>query len=305
MTKRRTSYNDDAYEWDYFPTSKRIKPADGIQSKTKKGAFGSSWWAQRWIQVLEGLGMGARLQRGRSYARGGQVLDIKIEPGSVQARVQGSRPTPYKISIRLPTLTDNEWDSAIEAMSQQAIFAAKLLSGEMPNEIEQAFQSAKVALFPANIAQLKTECSCPDYANPCKHIAAVYYLIGEQFDADPFLIFTLRGRTKDQIIDTLRALRTADANIADSQAESLPAEILKIPRLEEQLDSFWHAGDLNALAVHVAAPEIPLATLRRLGNSPAATNESLSQIYTAMTDFTLHKVFDEYEDETAVGDFQE
>ncbi len=173
MAKRRSDDDDDYYGWGYFPKSKPIKPADGIKSRNQRGAFGESWWAKRWIQVLESYGIGTRLQRGRSYARGGQVLDISIGAGSVTAQVQGSRPTPYRITIDLPVLSDAEWEKAIDAMSAQAIFAAKLLAGEMPQEIEEAFNAARVPLFPAKANQLKTACSCPDFANPCKHIAAV------------------------------------------------------------------------------------------------------------------------------------
>src|SRR5258708_37285182 len=127
MTKRRVSRDDDYYG--YFPSSKPIKPANGIQSKSKRGTFGESWWAKRWIQVLESFDIGARLQRGRSYARGGQVLNITIASGIVTAQVQGSRPKPYQVTIKLSTLTHDEWSAAIDVMSQQAIFAAKLLAG--------------------------------------------------------------------------------------------------------------------------------------------------------------------------------
>jgi uncharacterized Zn finger protein len=290
MTKRRSDYDDD-YGWGFFPKSKPIKPADGIKSKSQRGAFGESWWAKRWIQVLESYGIGTRLQRGRSYARGGQVLDITIGAGSVTARVQGSRPSPYRITIALPVLSDAEWEKAIDAMSAQAIFAAKLLAGEMPQEIEEAFNTAKVPLFPAKANQLKTACSCPDFANPCKHIAAVYYLLGEQFDADPFLIFTLRGRTRDQIMEALRARRAASVGEADSETQAMPVE--KVPPLDGSLETFWGAGDLNAPAGHVAAPDIPLSLLRRLGKSPAGTQETLTAVYQAMTDFALKKVLGE------------
>ncbi len=301
MTKRRSSYDDYddyddySYGWGYFPPSKPIKPKDGIQSKTKRGAFGESWWAKRWIQVLESYNIGARLQRGRSYARGGQVLEINISPGRVTARVQGSQRTPYRISITLPLLSDKEWNKVIDAMSQQAIFAAQLLAGEMPQDIEEAFKTAKVPLFPVKGNQLETACSCPDYSNPCKHIAAVYYLLGEQFDADPFLIFTLRGRTKEQILDALRARRAAAARGLAAKAEESPEAAVKIPILEEQLDKFWQAADVNKLSVHVAEPEIALAVLRRLGPSPADTQSSLSSIYRAMTAFVLERVFEEKE----------
>ncbi len=127
----------------------------------------------------------------------------------VKAKVQGSMPKPYNVKIKLMPLSDAEWDKVTDAMASQAIFAAKLLAGEMPTNIEEAFSAAQLSLFPTKLDDLQTDCSCPDWANPCKHIAAVYYLLAERFDEDPFLIFKLRGRTKEQIIETLRARRVA------------------------------------------------------------------------------------------------
>src|SRR5437588_12759165 len=102
-------------------------------------------------------------------------------------------------------------------MASQAIFAAKLLAGEMPQDIEEAFSAVQISLFPLATTDLDTDCSCPDWANPCKHIAAVYYLLAERFDEDPFLIFKLRGRTKEQIIQVLREKR------AQTQPEEGPS----------------------------------------------------------------------------------
>ena len=196
--------------WDDFKPS-HPRPADGIKAKSQRGSFGSTWWATRWIQALERLMDAGRLSRGRSYARGGQVLNLDIGAGRVAARVQGSRATPYKIAVELAPLTDDQWARAIDAMAEQAIFAAKLLNGEMPPDIEEAFKQANVALFPVSGSDLRTSCSCPDYANPCKHSAAVYLLLGERFDADPFLLFHLRGRSKEQIMAAMRARRAANA----------------------------------------------------------------------------------------------
>jgi uncharacterized Zn finger protein len=299
MTKRRKhddDYDDDfeyGYGWGYFPRSKPRKAADGIKSKNVRGAFGETWWARRWITVLESYSIGSRLQRGRTYARAGQVLDMAIQPGTVTARVQGSRATPYKIRIDVPVLPDSEWERAIDAMSAQAIFAAKLLSGEMPNDIEDAFNAAKVPLFPARGSDLATDCSCPDFANPCKHIAAVYYLIGEQFDADPFLIFTLRGRTRDQIIEALRKRRAAATRAsADSAGEGLPPVEPELG-LSDQLGTFWDTGDLSSLTVHIAPPEIEAALLRRLGASPAGTQVALKALYAVMTRYAQQKALGE------------
>ncbi len=236
MPKRRAVYD---YWEHYEPT--RPRPADGIRAKSQRGTFGSNWWAKRWIAALERLMDAGRLSRGRSYARNGQVLNLDVGPGHVSARVQGSRPTPYKVSVILAPLSDADWEHAIAAMAEQALFAAKLLNGEMPEDIEEAFAHAGVHLFPTSGSDLVTSCSCPDWANPCKHVAAVYFLLGERFDEDPFLLFYLRGRSKTQVIAALRALRTA-AVVAETPApyEAEPAPD-GVP-LSEQLACFWAAG---------------------------------------------------------------
>lgn len=184
-----------SWDYDYY----RYTPAPprevkgGIKAHSRRGDFGSQWWAKRWIGVLESFNIGARLSRGRRYARDGQVVSIDIKEGSIEAKVQGTRKTPYKISISVKTLKRNEWQKIAHILSGQVLFAAKLMNGVMPEEIEEVFTHAGLSLFPSKQRDLTTNCSCPDWSNPCKHIAAVYYIIGEEFDRDPFLIFKLRG----------------------------------------------------------------------------------------------------------------
>jgi uncharacterized Zn finger protein len=175
-------------------------------------------------------------------------------------------------------------------MSEQAIFAAKLLAGEMPQEIEQAFAAADVDLFPAHSGDLVTTCSCPDFANPCKHIAAVYFLLGERFDEDPFLIFELRGRTKDQIIAALRARRaeaTAPVSVSVAPVEPVPA-------LADLIGSFDEPGaELADLTPHIAAPEVETALLRRYGPPPGESELALRNIYRALSRAAIERIFRE------------
>jgi uncharacterized Zn finger protein len=262
----RDDYWDD---YGYERTSPRpVK--DGIKAKSERGAIGTTWWSKRWVSVLESFNMGTRLTRGRSYARKGQVVSIDVEPGLVKAKVQGSMPKPYNVKIRLEPLSDAAWDKVADAMAAQAIFAAKLLAGEMPTNIEEAFSAANLSLFPTRLEDLHTDCSCPDWANPCKHIAAVYYLLAERFDEDPFLIFKLRGRAKEQIIEMLRARRSATLpheSGADAQDES--ADSGDSALLEEDLAAFWQAGEgLDTFVVRPGKPEIEKAVLKRLGDAP-------------------------------------
>src|SRR6184192_851054 len=257
--------------WDYYEPSIPKRVEGGIKTRSERGEIGETWWSKRWIKVLEAFSMGTRLTRGRSYARQGQVVSIDVEPGIVKAKVKGSQPRPYNVKIRLEPLTDEDWDKVTEAMASQAIFAAKLLAGEMPQNIEEAFASVDISLFPTALSELHTDCSCPDWANPCKHIAAVYYLLAERFDGDPFLIFKLRGRTKEQIIEVLREKRAgtspdeSSAFVAGAEDSTDAAG----PLLEENLDTFWKAAEaLNTFAVHLEAPQVDKAILKRLGDAP-------------------------------------
>jgi uncharacterized Zn finger protein len=272
----------DDYGWDYYSESRPRRVAGGIKAKSERGAIGETWWSKRWVSVLESLGMGARLTRGRSYARQGQVLSIDIESGHVKAQVQGSLYVPYKIDIRLQPLTKREWDMVAEAMAAQAIFAAKLLAGEMPGNIEEAFRTVHLSLFPTVEQDLKTRCSCPDWANPCKHIAAVYYILAEHFDEDPFLIFKLRGCTKEELIAMLREKR-AVAVESGAESENMRAESdaeTETLRLEDHLATFWQAGaDLETFTLHPDKPDVDQALLKRLGNAPFAIgSQSLSTL---------------------------
>src|SRR5579875_2035724 len=266
---RRTAH----YGWNFYAENRPRRVENGIKVKNTRGAIGETWWSKRWIKVLESFGMGARLTRGRTYARQGQVVSLSIEPGMVNAKVQGSMPRPYTIKIQLKPLSDQEWDRVTEAMAAQAIFAAKLLAGEMPNNIEEAFSAAHLSLFPTRTQDLQTSCTCPDWANPCKHIAAVYYVLADQFDADPFLIFQLRGRNKETLITELRAKRTSIMPATDIPASATPAHEPERPveplHLEEQLTTFWQAGDgLNQFAVYPYKPDVEKALLKRLGKAP-------------------------------------
>lgn len=266
-------YEDD---WIYYRPAQPIRVEGGLKARSKQGAIGSTWWSRRWIGVLESFSMGNRLTRGRTYARQGQVVSIDIEPGVVKAKVQGSQPRPYVVKIQLKPLTDQQWEQVADAMAAQAVFAAKLLAGEMPANIEEAFSAVHLALFPTAVKDLVTTCSCPDWANPCKHVAAVYYLLAERFDEDPFLIFKLRGRGKDEIIQTLRARRSAalPSAIVPTSSSVEVAQSTVQNTLSESLETFWQAGEgLNSFAIHPDAPGVERAVLKRLGEAPFAIQQ--------------------------------
>lgn len=259
MHRRRTQFRS----LSDFKPPRPIATRDGIKANSRQGAFGKNWWATRWISAMERLVDFGRLGRGRSYARRGQVLSIEETREGITAKVQGSRPKPYRVAIRVTHLTGEQWDKVIAALAEQALFTAQLLAGEMPRDIEEAFKVAGVSLFPDKRGDLFTECSCPDYANPCKHVAATHYILGERFDEDPFLIFRLRGRDQDQIMQALRQLR-AGQETPDEPFEETPEEVLT--PLEESIDHFWSYGESpERFTAAIRKPAFELPLLKRLG----------------------------------------
>lgn len=288
----------------YYKPAQPVETDKGIRARSKRGDFVENWWAARWIEALEQLTDAGRLRRGRAYARKGQVLSIEEKKGKIHARVQGSRATPYRISIQMAALTDEQWEAVVDALAERAIFTAQLLAGEMPQAIEEAFQAAGVSLFPGKSSELATDCSCPDWANPCKHVAATHYILGEQFDEDPFLIFRLRGRDQEQIMAALRARRQADAALAE-EPEAYVVEEAATP-LAETLDHFWQMGrPLDHFPTSIREPVTPLPILRRLG--PAAfvdgdLEERLGPAYEAMMRQALAVAFSSGESSSSDGE---
>lgn len=244
-------------------------PGQSAQSLAAPDDIGATWWSRRFIELLESFGLGSRLERGREYARSGQVLELDVEPGIVLAKVRGSRFTPYRVRIRPQAFSVHQWRRAEKAIGARALTLARLLAGEMPDDIEDVLSGAKLSLLPSSYDELRVSCTCPDEANPCKHAAAVYYVLAERLDAEPFALFAMRGRTEEELLERLRARRAKAAGssgvaAAASSAQAVSPEVP--PPLHEVLESFWHAGaELAELDVSPLAGEAPDALLRRLG----------------------------------------
>lgn len=268
------------YEW-YPKPSQPITTDQGLKARSKRGDFVKNWWATRWIEALERLMDAGRLRRGRRYARQGQVLSIEERTGGVTAKVQGSRSRAYRVYIELTPFDDAQWEQVIDVLAERALFAAQLLAGEMPENIEEAFNAANVSLFPTQRGELQTSCSCPDWAEVCKHTAAVHYILGERFDEDPFLLFRLRGRTAEQVTSALRERRGA---VSEEDVEPEP----DAPPLEEQLDHFWEASPvLDAVNIAIKPPTVPLSVLRRLGQ-PSFVDEDLERLLSPSYEAVSH-----------------
>lgn len=253
--------------WEYYKYYERKSPKvvkDGLKTRKKTGQIGETWWAKRFLEVLDSFGWSNRLARGRNYARAGQVIDYKIEPGLITSKVQGTASKPYTIKIKVKTLSDIQWAKVIKVMSSQARFLARLLAGEMPHDIEEVFEEAKIPLFPVSGKDFDADCSCPDWANPCKHIAAVYYIVAESFDRDPFLIFHLRGLKKDELLKALQkegGIIQKDIRVEEITEEKEEA----VEPLANDPVVFWKIERKVDYHFSLKPPPLNAAILRRLG----------------------------------------
>ena len=257
-----------------------LATGDGLALRAPEAEVARTWWSRRFLDLLESFGIGSRLERGREYARTGQVVELDVEPGIALAKVQGSRFTPYRVRIRPLVFSEHQWRRAEKAIAARALTLARLLAGEMPSDIEEVLAGAKLGLLPSSYEELRASCTCPDEANPCKHTAAAYYVLAESFDDDPFALFTLRGRTKEELLHHLRARRAKAAGKLPSAAVASVVETrgpdAPLP-LAEVLDRFWCVGtELEQLQVSPLASEVPDALLRQLG--PLAPQEGASDL---------------------------
>lgn len=264
----------------YTSAPKKPPPERGIRVKKA----GSTWWGKLWIEALTNVlrGDSGRLARGRTYARAGRTHDLVVKGGTVTAKVTGSRATPYKITITLTQLGEPAWKKAIATMASTAQFSAELLAGQMPQAIDEAFVEAGVSLFPKQRGDLETSCSCPDWGDPCKHVAATHYVLGEALDRDPFLLFELRGKTKHQVLEALRVARggaTDEAPQIGGMAEALELAAPEVPTVKfgklEAADYDRPREALPALHFTFDEPVSNGAVLRQLG-APAAWERDAS-----------------------------
>jgi uncharacterized Zn finger protein len=286
-----------------FDPNRLVKPSEpreargGIKARSEEGEFGMNWWAKRWIRAMERLVPAARLQRGQSYARSGQVLSLDEITGGVSAKVQGSRARPYKVTITVTPLNDETWEKVLDVLSDQAIFAAQLLAGQMPANIEEAFSNAGASLFPIQRGDLTSECSCPDWANPCKHIAATHYILGDRFDEDPFLLFRMRGRSQQEILDGLDKRRGTPIAVEE---ETIEAEEGLEEALDARISDFWEAGvSLKDFNVNIVPPKLEFPLLKRLGQpdftSRYPLEEMLGPAYSMITSAACFLAFADFD----------
>jgi uncharacterized Zn finger protein len=254
------------------PPAKPLAVEGGIVARSARGAIGEHWWSRRFLEVLESFALGSRLTRGKNYARRGQVISLEVAPGVVTARVQGSRRTPYKVSISLPAFSELVWAKVEVTLAEQAIHSARLLAGEMPHDLEEVFLAAGAPLFPQRAQDLSLSCSCPDWEVPCKHLAATFYLLAERFDDDPFTILLWRGRRRETLLNRLRELRggdTADLAVKAAVTAEGPrvGAMMALADLTLADGDFWTGAPVPALPVQA---ELPVDLLLRQLPVPGA-----------------------------------
>jgi uncharacterized Zn finger protein len=245
-----------------------MSDGSGNMAETEPGSpeFGRTWWGRAWLEALEQRARldPDRLPRGRDYARSGTVGELTLAPGEARARVQGRKTEPYEVRIRVRRFTDEEWDRVLAAISARLGHAAALLDGELPPEIANDAAAAGLDLLPGG-GELGPRCSCPDDADPCKHSAAACYLLSDVLDADPFALFLLRGRTRDQVLAGVRSRRRSGppGQAATDTARTPPTA--SQPTADEGVDARAAFGAPESAA---PIPAVPLPP-RRPG-APAA-----------------------------------
>ena len=248
--------------------------------------FSRTWWGKNFIDAIERLTDSGRLQRGRSYASGGKVKSFEIDGGLVTAKVRGSV-NPYFGVIKEPLYTTiidftpiskAKWAAAIALVASKASLISRLLLNEIPDNIEDSFKTLGLNLLPASAKDFKTQCSCPDYSNPCKHIAGVYYLIAAELDRDPFLLFELRGLPREALKAELAKSPLGQALSAELSAQQRPPDSVDhyytqpqtVEAAPPSLKEFWQGEKRLPQTIEVATPSaVPAILVKKQGDFPA------------------------------------
>lgn len=265
------------------------------------------WWTQQWIDLLNSYRFKKRLERARNYARQGNVLSLEFKDKKIISTVQGTASEPYKLSLWLDTFTDEDWNYIIQTMSERAIFTAKLLAGEMPKNIEEVFAANGLRLFPFTLDEIHSQCDCPDKARVCKHIGAVYYLLGDRFSDDPFLLFQLRGRTQEKILEALRQKRgTSEAEKVrkTDKKQSQKTQVTDLESKEQLVTSatqkninitqFWeYDKQLDSTLVVITPPPSSETVLDVLGQIPLGSSSDIIMDY-------FHKIYQQISQQAVI-----
>ena len=245
---------------------------------------GNTWWSGKFLRSLERLGLSSRLQRGKEYLQRGRVVSLAINAGYVESRVQGDQ--EYICRLEFAPFTDLEWQESFERLAFSDLSAAALLTtGRMPPQIEDFFAPSGRRLLPQQADDLEFSCSCPDRVNLCKHLAATAYLFAERLDRDPWLLFLLRGRSADEVMEGLAQRWNRGTEPSASKPEVHQQIAVETP-IPTDIDRFWSSPSPVEFDL-TAVPSRPFPTARRLGTPEPKVeektwNELLTEIYTGV-----------------------
>lgn len=253
-------------------------------------------WARRWRTWQRTLGLTG------SERTTSRVKRLEVQHGRVIAQVQERNGQPCDVEIRFAPWSDEEWQRVVDVLGSQALFAAQLLAGDLPPDLERTVASAGVQLLPARLDEIEHDCACSiDPRKVCEHVMAVYAALGELLPEDPWLLFRLRGRDQQGLLRSLRTQRSRTENSPHTPSGS-PRETRRngeagfyrttaaveeeIPSLEDQIEGFWGSGKAQQdFRPHILLPSVELVLLRRLGPPPLGTEGM--QTYDALT--TLYR----------------
>jgi len=245
-----------------------------------------TWWGERFLEALEQCTDSGRLSRGRSYSRPGRMLSFSIEGAHINARLRGNinpyfgvyKEPRYTVEIQLKAIAAKKWKQILKRLAGNAGWLSRLLMNEMPDDIEDAFRDFGVSLLPASPADLKTACSCPDWANPCKHVAGTYYKVAGLLDQDPFLLFELRGITRKKLRKQLASTPLGKALVAEMEegldakpepvASRFPAPARMALEGEIGLRDFWQGKSIPELPPTAKGPGVPALLIKKQGDYP-------------------------------------
>ncbi|MCC6428469.1 MAG: hypothetical protein IT435_16825 [Phycisphaerales bacterium] len=231
------------------------------------------WTTQRWIRVIEQSASGPNLLEGVEYGKLGQTKRLEIVPGAVKASVQGRQYRPYDTTLKVGTFTQEQWDQVVALMADQAVYAAKLLAGELPPNIEEIFARVGVRLFPLEPGDVTTSCTCGATEPWCKHACCIGSLLADQLASKPFLMFELRGISPSDLMEHVRQRRALSGVGTTAVPVYTPHAEGEHPSkpLEECIDSFWDVDPaVREIDLPLEPPAVTHPLLRRLGPSPFA-----------------------------------
>ena len=251
--------------WYYNTGPRNVK--GGIKAHTTRNKFGQNWWSKKWLSVLDEEKAGQRLARGRSYARRGQVTFIDVKKGIITSEIQGSQYSPYSIIIKVATIPKQAWVTIANELFARPNIAASLLAGKLPEEVDDIITKLGYSLVPSDEKSIRADCECYDWIRPCKHIAAVCYILAEELDRNPLLLFRMLGAEMD---DLLKMAKIRSSNVGNNRiTKTTTTTTVKADPLTTDHDKFWgrqYVGNEPDLSADI--PEIPAALIKQLGSFP-------------------------------------